>query len=678
MNWNEVLTGDRFESWIAAKLASDRVSQGVRLDPFATSMRDFGSAASNLKLLSQGNALPQRGGAGNQVRTDLSAAMLVSGGTDGTGLTPLGNSVLKEWERIGVADSAPEHELARCVALLRCALAERSEPYVAMTTFWKELRGVASFEDIVQHPDFLYLVSFLNTTIDGFNPWHVLKAAKLSLAAAAAKDFDAIKRRYPNQGTLIDKLAGRVHDWATRPRGRKLFCTAIELLQRIESERTSLLQTMHLAPEQYVGDFDSESVNRALNSESRRGLENIVADFSADLKRNGVGLVFSKLTLTRFFCSLLAKRFLILTGLSGSGKTKLAQAVAHWLSPIQQADESGTSQSNRGGSKFRLVSVGADWTGSEHLLGYPDGLNRLSFILRPTLEIALQAAASPGVAHFLILDEMNLSHVERYFADFLSGLESGEQIHLHSDPGRQSDGLSIPQSFSIPPNLFIIGTVNVDETTYMFSPKVLDRANVLEFRMLPEDLKNFLDNAAKPDLAGLAGLGHDAGYGGAFTMRANDTAVVPTDVKESFDGELLLFFQILQSHGAEFGYRTAFEAGRFVHYYKLLGEQAEDDNAWFKGAFDCVIVQKLLPKLHGSRAKLGPVLKKLWFLCVTDTTARGDDPLKAADDATRSTDKKFEPAFAVPADAPYPMSAEKIARMWRLLMDNGFASFAEA
>ena len=82
---------------------------------------------------------------------------------------------------------------------------------------------------------------------------------------------------------------------------------------------------------------------------------------------------------------------------------------------------------------------------------------------------------------FLILDEMNLSHVERYFADFLSAMESKEEIPLHDS----EDEKIIPQSIEIPKNLFVIGTVNVDETTYMFSPKVLDRANVIEFSTIP-------------------------------------------------------------------------------------------------------------------------------------------------------------------------------------------------
>jgi hypothetical protein len=92
--------------------------------------------------------------------------------------------------------------------------------------------------------------------------------------------------------------------------------------------------------------------------------------------------------------------------------------------------------------------------------------------------------------------------------------------------------------------------------------------------------------------------------------------------------------------------------------------------------------------LHGSRAKLGSVLKKLWFLSVTahNIIAENKDErdkliegiLKAADEAARSTDKKAEPSAIIPTGAPYPLSAEKLCRMWRLLIENGFASFAEA
>jgi 5-methylcytosine-specific restriction protein B len=164
----------------------------------------------------------------------------------------------------------------------------------------------------------------------------------------------------------------------------------------------------------------------------------------------------------------------------------------------------------------------------------------------------------------------------------------------------------------------------------------------------------------------------------AFVDAAQNPVTVPVDVKAAYDTEMLLLFKTLQGHGAEFGYRTAYETARFIYFYKLLGHHPDGVTAWFPGAFDCVVLQKLLPKLHGSRAKLGPVLKKLWFLCVNDTAGRSTEPLKAAEEAARSTDKNAEPSVIVPAGAPYPLSAEKIGRMWRLLSENGFASFAEA
>jgi len=195
-------------------------------------------------------------------------------------------------------------------------------------------------------------------------------------------------------------------------------------------------------------------------------------------------------------------------------------------------------------------------------------------------------------------------------------------------------------------------------------------------RRKANELESFLGNPAKPVLSKLDGKG--ALFGKAFVDAARNPVDVPADVKAAYEAEMLLFFKALQAHGAELGYRMAHEAARFVHFYRLLGNHPDGDASWFQGAFDCVVFQKLLPKLHGSRAKLGPLLKKLWFLCVNGEAARGGDALIAAEAAARSTDKKAEPSADVPAGAPYPLSAEKIGRMWRLLNENGFASFAEA
>ncbi len=323
------------------------------------------------------------------------------------------------------------------------------------------------------------------------------------------------------------------------------------------------------------------------------------------------GVVVSRTLVIRMISSLASKNFILLTGLAGSGKTKLAQALARWLS----------SSSNY----YRVVAVGADWTGSENVLGYPNGLEKTSYISKPSLDVILHAKANQAIPHFLILDEMNLSHVERYFADILSAIESDEKIHLHRDAERKYNGTTIPAEIELPKNIFIVGTVNVDETTYMFSPKVLDRANVIEFRMDAGELEGFLGNPAKPDLLKLDGKG--ASFGKAFVDVAKNPVAVPADVKLAYDAEMLLLFKTLQGHGAEFGYRTAYETARFIHFYKLLGNHPDGETTWFPGAFDCVVFQKLLPKLHGSRAKLGPVLKKLWFLCVNDAAGRGPDAL---------------------------------------------------
>src|SRR5690625_7773997 len=85
---------------------------------------------------------------------------------------------------------------------------------------------------------------------------------------------------------------------------------------------------------------------------------------------------------------------------------------------------------------------------------------------------------------------MNLSHVERYFADFLSAIESKEEISLHSGGAETWNG--VPSAIRIPENLFVIGTVNFDDTTYKFCPKVLHRAIVIEFSVSKTDLENFL------------------------------------------------------------------------------------------------------------------------------------------------------------------------------------------
>ena len=406
-----------------------------------------------------------------------------------------------------------------------------------------------------------------------------------------------------------------------------------------------------------------------------------------------VGFCVQLQTLTRFTSACLAKRFVIFTGLAGSGKTKLAQAFSRWITPapdwIDPGDPSKGKQQN---PCYALIPVGADWTGNENIVGYPDGLQPGNYITRPALELIRHACepAHAGVPHFLILDEMNLSHVERYFADLLSAIESGEEIPLYEGDERTSDGKAVPKKLRLPDNLFVIGTVNVDETTYMFSPKVLDRANVIEFRMEPDEFESFLKSPKNPKLEELDGKG--AAFGQAFVQAAADQGrEVPASANNIFSNEILLFFNLLRDHNAEFGYRTGYEAARFVHFYQLLGGYQDDDMDWFNSAMDAVIVQKFLPKLHGSRSRLEGLLWALAWACGAERIPQdGKDFAAQLKEASSAMDEgKYGPevlwnkfSLINPKDpakvSHYPLSYDKVMRMWRKLVRDQFVNFAEA
>ena len=224
--------------------------------------------------------------------------------------------------------------------------------------------------------------------------------------------------------------------------------------------------------------------------------------------------------------------------------------------------------------------------------------------------------------------------------------------------------------------------MNVDETTYMFSPKVLDRANVIEFRMAREELAAFLKAPRSPAMDALNGRG--SGFGAAFVRESGKAVSVPDAVRTQFEAEMLLFFDLLRDHSAEFGFRVVNEAARFLHFYRLLGGYAEDSTDWFDMAMDAVIVQKMLPKLHGSRPQLEGLLWALAWACGGDRTGL-DAPaflsrcLEAgkAQEETKYSPEAVEKALAG-GTAHYPLSFDKVMRMWRKLVRDQFVTFSEA
>jgi energy-coupling factor transporter ATP-binding protein EcfA2 len=391
--------------------------------------------------------------------------------------------------------------------------------------------------------------------------------------------------------------------------------------------------------------FYSASLNKYREFLNNRSIskENI---FMVDLfikSLEASGLIYNHILVKRFSASLLTKPFLILTGLSGSGKTKLAQAFVQWISE----DE----------NQYKIVPVGADWTNREPLLGFPNALNSTEYIQPDSgvLELILKAKEDKGKPYFLVLDEMNLSQVERYFADFLSTMESGDSIHLYSEK-TQIEG--IPSNFKLPKNLFIIGTVNIDETTNMFSPKVLDRANTIEFRVDDSEMESFLSEIKEINMDVLTAKG--ASMATSFLNMAMDKSI-EIEKAEIINGTLVNFFGELKKTGAEFGYRTATEIIRLINNLKKLDKELSDNQM-----LDIAIIQKLLPKLHGSRRKLVPVLIILAGFCLD-----GFDKIE--------TEVLAKTEFDLTQDGVlFPLSLEKISRMYRAAIDNGFASFAEA
>jgi hypothetical protein len=424
-------------------------------------------------------------------------------------------------------------------------------------------------------------------------------------------------------------------------------------------------------PLDYLPDLD-------LPSQPLGDLSEILNAFETQANAPAVGLRVSRPLLLRFMAALAAKPFLILGGLSGSGKTKLAQALARWLTPAVEDGETA----------YALIPVGADWTGNDSILGYPDGLDPRRYVTRPALDL-IQRAMRPEHSdepHFLILDEMNLSHVERYFADLLSLIESDESLELYR-PELDAAGVEQLRSgvmprLRLPPNLFIIGTVNVDETTYMFSPKVLDRANVIEFRMERDELVAFLAAPARPVIESLDGLG--SRFGAAFAQVVGQPTAIPAAVRDTFQSELLLFFDLMRDHGLEFGFRVAHEASRFLCFYRQFGGYPEDETSWFEPAMDAIIVQKLLPKLHGSRPRLEGLLWALAWACGADRSgldqaamlARGHEAGLARDEINLGPET-IERALAGRI-ARYPLSFDKVMRMWRKLVRDQFVTFSEA
>ena len=305
--------------------------------------------------------------------------------------------------------------------------------------------------------------------------------------------------------------------------------------------------------------------------------------------------------ISSYILSLLAKPFVILSGNSGTGKTRIALRFAKYLEKQTDTEITNTL----------LIPVGADWTDNTKILGYFNPLandGKGEYVKSEILSFLELAKENPSIPFFLILDEMNLSHVERYFSDFLSAMESGEPILLYKKP--EDCECVVPEKITLPGNLFVTGTVNIDETTYMFSPKVLDRANVIEFKPEMDDILENLVSDSSSDKEETA----EPGVAEGFMVLANKirSGIVPDKLKaklEEVKTVLESVYKILEKSGFEFAYRTAKE----IRLYAVASYETCEDKSQFNinPVIDQQIVQKILPKIHGNKKQIGNLLSEL-------------------------------------------------------------------
>ena len=361
------------------------------------------------------------------------------------------------------------------------------------------------------------------------------------------------------------------------------------------------------------------------------------------------GFTFDEGLVENYYLSLKSKPFVILAGTSGTGKTRLVRLFAEAIG--------ATSQNGR----YKLVSVRPDWSDSSDLFGHVN-LND-KFIPGAIIDFVKQAELDCKNPYFLCLDEMNLARVEYYLSDILSIIETREYVDgkVTTDPlitenyyGADTSARGKYGVVRIPENLYIIGTVNMDETTFPFSRKVLDRANTIEFSTV-ELLANFnfAQGEAKPIFA-------DNTFMKAEYVFFNQCAA-EKDFVEEVCIELQNINKILEKANAHVGYRVRDE----IVFYMLNNKNA--DNLLTRNqAFDHEIMQKILPRIQGSSTSVKTMLCELFRHCAGDyesyQTESDDVSAKMMAAANKETCK-------------YKESAKKIAFMVRRFEEDGFTAY---
>lgn len=332
------------------------------------------------------------------------------------------------------------------------------------------------------------------------------------------------------------------------------------------------------------------------------------------------------------------KPFLLLAGISGTGKSRIVKQMAFESCPdIPALRSDKTAPGN-----YELIEVKPNWHDSSELLGYESEIGGPHYVVTPFVRFLVKAMRYPDVPFFVCMDEMNLAPVEQYFAEFLSVLESRKLLsdgtitseplikadifskyadQLHRDLGitdtetykavydrLKNDGLRLPS------NLIVVGTVNMDETTHQFSRKVIDRAMTIEMNIEDAEtpFKNFFeggdalhyyDNPQPKELF----LPKVVQASEALsTLRAEDASYL----KENVPGLLHSLNSALNGTPFKIAYRVQNE---LILYFFSLREENPDEaaEALLAQAMEAILMMKVLPRIEGDEDLLDKPLKAL-------------------------------------------------------------------
>lgn len=323
------------------------------------------------------------------------------------------------------------------------------------------------------------------------------------------------------------------------------------------------------------------------------------------------------------------KPFLLLAGISGIGKSRLVRSLAYLTCAekvLRNVDRPGN---------FELIKVKPDWRDSSEVIGYTtQRADGLKYNVTDFIRFIVKAWRYLHVPFFLCLDEMNLAKVEQYLAEFLSIMEtrrfydghihsdafiSNEEIQLYSkeDPffwlkmGLTNDEPLCEQfllsGITLPPNLIVIGTVNMDETTHSFSRKVLDRAMTIEMNEV-----NLND--------GFGAYDNDWQYPETYICTdlldktlydANTAYHKHPEIGRKVIKELENINNALSDSPFRFAYRVRDEILMYCVYNRELMSSRVSLDKWFNTCFDEMIMMKILSRIEGNEKKCGRVLRSL-------------------------------------------------------------------